>query len=202
MSEKPLAGRSIVVTRPAWQAERLAALVRAAGGEAIVFPVIEIGDAEDPRALHALIDRLDEFDLAVFVSPNAANKGMQAIAARRLLPEKLAVAAVGPGTARELAALGIANLAAPVGRGDSEALLALAELAEPQGKRVIVFRGEVGDGVRVFAIAQPIVVVDAYVAVGFDRVRDLFGDGGSEKFRRVLYRHAHFILAWELAVDR
>jgi uroporphyrinogen-III synthase len=143
-SNGPLAGKTIVVTRPARQAERLAKLIRAAGGEAILYPVIEIRDVDDPARLNGLIDRLDEFDLAVFISPNAAGKAIGLIEARRALPATLAVAAVGPGTAKELAGLGIANVVAPGGRGDSEALLALPQLAQPRGKRVIVFRGDGG----------------------------------------------------------
>jgi uroporphyrinogen-III synthase len=132
------------VTRPARQAERFAALIRAAGGAAILYPVIEIRDVDDPERLNGLIDRLGEFDLAVFVSPNAAARALGLIGARRALPTTLAVAAVGPGTAKELASLGIANVMAPGGRGDSEALLALPQLSQPRGKRVIVFRGDGG----------------------------------------------------------
>src|SRR5262245_8496674 len=99
MSDKPLAGRGIVVTRPARQAERLAALIRDAGGEPILFPVIEIRDVDHPDRLNDQIDRLEEFDLAVFVSPNAAAKALRLIEARRVFPPGLAVAAVGPGTA-------------------------------------------------------------------------------------------------------
>jgi uroporphyrinogen-III synthase len=144
MSDKPLAGKGIVVTRPAQQAERLAGLIRAAGGEAILYPVIEIRDVVDPQPLYDLIDRLDEFDLAVFISPNAAHQALGAIAGRRALPATLAIAAVGPGTARGLAGLGVANVIAPGGRGDSEALLALPQLGEPRGKRVVIFRGDGG----------------------------------------------------------
>jgi uroporphyrinogen-III synthase len=140
----PLTGRGIVVTRPARQAERLAALIRAAGGGAILYPVIEIRDVDDPQQLYGLIDRLDEFDLAVFVSPNAAHQALGAIGARRALPAALAVAAVGPGTAKALAGLGVANVIAPGGRGDSEALLALPQLAQPADKRVVIFRGDGG----------------------------------------------------------
>ena len=140
----PLAGKGIVITRPARQAQRLAALVRANGGAAILFPVIEIVDVDDPAPLHALIDRLDEFDLAVFVSPNAAGKAIGLISARRALPARLAIAAVGPGTARELAELGITNVLAPTDRGDSEALLGLPQLVRPAGKRVAIFRGDGG----------------------------------------------------------
>lgn len=140
----PLAGKGIVITRPVGQSDRLAALVRAAGGEAILFPSIEIQDVPDPAPLHAVIDRLHEFDLAVFVSPNAASKSIGLIRARRALPRGLDIAAVGPGTARQLDALGIAGVLAPEGRGDSESLLALPRLSRAGSKRVIIFRGEGG----------------------------------------------------------
>jgi uroporphyrinogen-III synthase len=144
MSDQPLAGKGIVVTRPARQAERLAALVRAAGGEPILEPVIDIRDVTHPDRLNDLIDRLDEFDLAVFVSPNAAAKALGLIRERRAFPAGLAVAAVGPGTTRELKRHGVADVAAPTGRGDSETLLDLPQLGEPQGKRVVIFRGDGG----------------------------------------------------------
>lgn len=140
----PLSGRGIVVTRPSLQAERLASLIRAAGGDAILYPVIEIRDIENPQPLDDLIDRLDEFDMGVFVSPNAASRGISLIRARRALPAGLAVAAVGPGTARVLSALGVADVMTPPGPGDSESLLALPQLAQPSGKRVVVFRGDGG----------------------------------------------------------
>ena len=78
---KPLAGKGIVVTRPAHQAQRLASFIRDAGGNAILFPTIEIREVENPEPLLALIDRLDAFDVAIFVSPNAAEKGMAGSAA-------------------------------------------------------------------------------------------------------------------------
>ena len=63
---KPLAGRGIVVTRPAHQAAHLVELITAAGGKPILFPVIEIVAVGDPQPLRALIDRLDQFDIAIF----------------------------------------------------------------------------------------------------------------------------------------
>ena len=43
----PLAGRGIVVTRPAHQAAQLAGMIRDAGGNPILFPVLEILDVAD-----------------------------------------------------------------------------------------------------------------------------------------------------------
>ncbi|MCC7487275.1 MAG: uroporphyrinogen-III synthase [Burkholderiales bacterium] len=139
-----LAGRGVVITRPERQARGLAELVRAAGGTPILYPAIEIREARDMASLDAVIDRLDEFDLAVFVSRNAAAAAMARILGRRALPAGLAVAAVGPGTARELAAFGVAGTIAPPGHGDSESLLALPPLAHPRGRRVVIFRGDGG----------------------------------------------------------
>jgi uroporphyrinogen-III synthase len=137
-------GISVVVTRPSHQAAGLASRIGAAGGYAILFPVIEIGDVENPRTLHALIDRLHEFDLAIFVSPNAVARALPAITARRALPPQLALAAIGPGSVKELARFGATTVLAPTGRFDSEALLELPQLWELRGKRVVIFRGEGG----------------------------------------------------------
>lgn len=143
VKETPLAGKNIVVTRPAYQATNLAALITAAGGSAILFPTIEIVEVGDKQPLLALIDRLDQFDLAVFVSPNAANKAMKLIKARRELPSRLKLATVGRGGARELERYGLTKVIAPQ-RYDSEALLDLPELQDVAGKRVVIFRGEGG----------------------------------------------------------
>ena len=140
----PLSGRGIVVTRPAHQAEHLASLIRAAGGEAILFPVIEIRDVENPAPLLALIDRLETFDIAIFISPNAVNKAMSLISSRRALPPTLAVAAVGSASGRELARCGVEGVIVPAGRADSEGLLESPLLGRAAGKRVVIFRGEGG----------------------------------------------------------
>ena len=141
---RPLAGRGIAVTRPRGQAQALAALIEAAGGKPIVFPLIEIAEAEDQAALAALIDRLGEFDLAVFISPSAVDKALDMIRARRKLPASLALAAVGAGTARALQRLGAGTVIVPPERFDSEALLDLPQLRDVAGKRVVIFRGEGG----------------------------------------------------------
>ena len=141
MRRKPLTGKSIVVTRPAHQAENLTRLIGGAGGKALPFPVIEIRDIEDAAPLAALIDRLDEFNVAIFVSPNAAEKGMALVKSRRAWPAKLRAAAVGSGGVRTLQRHGIADVIAPEGRFDSEALLELPVFALVYGKRFVVFRG-------------------------------------------------------------
>ena len=70
----PLAGHAILVTRPAHQAAALAELIRARGGEPVLFPTIEIREAPDQRPLRDAIADLPAMDLAVFASANAASQ--------------------------------------------------------------------------------------------------------------------------------
>lgn len=136
----PLAGRRILVTRPRELAQGLAALIAGAGGEPVPYPAIEIQDPESPAAAQALLARAAQFDLAVFVSPSAVRKAFELHAAP--WPARLAV--VGEGTRRALEALGVRGVIAPAERADSEALLALAELQQVRGQRVLIVRGTGG----------------------------------------------------------
>lgn len=133
-----LAGKRILVTRPRELADGLAHRIREAGAEAVLYPAIEIRDAEDPAAARALIARRMEFDLAVFVSPSAVRKALE-FADTGAWPR---AAAVGEGTRRELEARGFREVIAPAGRADSEALLALPEMS--RWRSVLILRGEGG----------------------------------------------------------
>lgn len=143
-SPPPLAGLNIVVTRPQEQAANLAQRLAQAGGNAILFPLLEIGPAADPQTLRALLSHLHEFDLAIFISPNAVRYGMAAINAAGVFPASLRVATVGQGSARVLRDLGMQDIIAPQDRFDSEALLDLPALQNVAGWRVAIFRGDGG----------------------------------------------------------
>lgn len=142
-----LQGRHIVVTRPAGQADKLALAIEARGGIALRFPVLAIFDADDPRPLQDAAQCIEDYDLAVFVSPNAAEKALSAITARRPWPEQVVAAAMGESSARTIARFGVARIVTPEsGRFDSEALLERPELsaAAMRGRRVAIFRGDAG----------------------------------------------------------
>lgn len=144
MKSKPLAGKSVVVTRPVHQSQAFARLIKNAGGRPILFPAIEIRDVEDLGPFTRLIDRLDQYDLAIFISPNAVERAMTLISARRKFPRRLPVVTVGGGSARALERSGIAGVVAPQSRYDSEGLLDLPAFAAMSGKRVVIFRGQDG----------------------------------------------------------
>ena len=141
---KPLAGAHILVTRPAHQASEFAERIRAAGGHPVLFPVLEIQDTSNLHPLLELIERLDDFDLAIFVSPNAVNKAVSRICAKRTFPAGLKTAAVGQGTVKALGRFGLTGVIAPTTRFDSEALLAMPELRQVKGKHIVIFRGDSG----------------------------------------------------------
>lgn len=140
-TDEALLGRGIVITRPAGQAALIAELIERHGGHAILFPAIDIRDVEDAGALHAVIDRLDSYQLAIFVSPNAIDKGFAAIRARGVLPPRMKIAAIGRGSARVLRKLGVSSVIAPEIGADSESLLAVPEMKDIAGQRIVIFRG-------------------------------------------------------------
>jgi uroporphyrinogen-III synthase len=140
----PLAGLKIAVTRPRDQAVQLARSIAQAGGVPLLFPLLDITAMQDTRELNEQISRLAEFDLAIFISPNAVNYGVAAIRATGNIPPKLKIATVGQGSAKALRELGITNVIAPTERFDSEGLLALPGLQNVAGWHVMIFRGDGG----------------------------------------------------------
>ncbi|RTL51435.1 MAG: uroporphyrinogen-III synthase [Rhodocyclaceae bacterium] len=140
----PLAGRHIVITRPAGQATHLADALVALGASPVLFPVLTIRPVDDVQPLLDMAIRLESFDLAVFVSPNAVDHALVPILSRRPWPMGLRVATVGKSSEAALAKHGITNVIAPRDRFDSEALLELPELQQVAGWNVVVFRGDGG----------------------------------------------------------
>lgn len=144
MASAPLGGLNIVVTRPRDQAVSLAQRIVENGGHSIALPLLEISPVADPVPLQQLVARLAQFDLAVFISPNAVRYGMEAIRTAGVIPASLKIATVGQGSAKALRALGVSDILAPQDKFDSEALLALPELQNVSGWRVVIFRGDAG----------------------------------------------------------
>lgn len=139
-----LSGVHVLVTRPQHQADAFCQMLETLNAQAIRFPVVEIADVEDSRPLMSKIDRLHEFDWAVFVSPNAASKAVNSIEARRDWPASLRLAAIGRKTGQELKRLGHPADLCPQRGFNSEALLNEEELQDMQGQKVLIFRGGAG----------------------------------------------------------
>lgn len=142
----PLAGRAILITRPQAQAMPLAAAIAAAGGIARVFPLLRIEPIESSAERDRAIANLHDYRFAAFVSPNAVTASVPHVLERGPWPAGMRAIAVGAGTARALATLGVGPVIVPESRFDSEALLELPALAasEVAGRRAVIFRGDGG----------------------------------------------------------
>lgn len=141
----PLTNKTIAIARPAGQAEPLARLLEAEGAEALRFPILAIAPLADDHALRACADRLGDYDIAFFVSPNAVEHAMAAFS-QRPWPQQLRVATVGPGSAQALRERGFCDVIVPSQRFDTEAVLALPEFSATaiRGRRVLILRGQHG----------------------------------------------------------
>lgn len=137
----PLAGVRVMVTRPAHQAGQLIQLIEQAGAEAYCFPLLEIVPLSEPEAAIALVKRLDDFDIAIFISQNAVSHGLDLINRYARLPDHLKLATVGLGSAKLLEKRARAADIMPQDIYNSETLLAMPALQTMQGKRVVIFRG-------------------------------------------------------------
>lgn len=137
----PLAGHRILVTRPQPAAQALAARITRAGGQALLFPTLEIAAVPASPDTLAALRSLQRCRLAIFVSANAVRHGMPLVRDAGGWPPTLRAAAIGTATAELLCAAGIADVLAPEAGADSEALLARPELQHVAGWSVVVFRG-------------------------------------------------------------
>ncbi|PPD57089.1 MAG: uroporphyrinogen III synthase [Methylotenera sp.] len=150
MSTMPLSGFGIAITRPVDQAKKLSALITAAGGTAISYPLIEITPLADYSQFETVIQAIHEYYWAIFISSNAVQNGMPRLV-NVGVPEHLKFAAIGPVTANELQSFGVKQVLTPSShiqdgdeskvRFDSEALLALPEMQQVNGQKVMIFRG-------------------------------------------------------------
>jgi uroporphyrinogen-III synthase len=135
-----LKGIGVLVTRPEHQAHHLCQLIEAEGGAAVRYPALVIKPRPDRAAVRAAVGPADRFDLVIFVSANAARFGADFLDQRRDAP----VAAVGQATAAALNGAGYRVSLMPSEGSDSEALLAMRELAHMSGQRVLIVRGSGG----------------------------------------------------------
>ena len=136
--------KRVLVTRPAGQADRLCALIEAAGAVAVRLPAIEIHEPGDSSRLLSLLDQLETFQLAVFVSVNDVEAGLPFILERRQWPAQVKLAAVGPTSTRAIEHYGLSVDYVPKHEFSSEGLLAVDALQDMQDKNVVIFRGNGG----------------------------------------------------------
>lgn len=129
----PLTSLTVLVTRPAPQAETLAGRIRELGGAAQVLPAIDI----QPVGAAVAATR---YQLVIFVSVNAVEHGAGLI---RKTAE-MRIAAIGKTTANALAARDLPADIVPESGFDSESLLSHPDLILPAGSSILIVRGNGG----------------------------------------------------------
>jgi uroporphyrinogen III methyltransferase/synthase len=142
LERRPLHGRTVVVTRARAQASGLAATLRGLGATVVELPAIRIESMIGSDEVQNAATAISDYDLVCLTSPNGVKLLFEAIDEAQLDARALAgasVAAIGPGTARTLAAHGIAADVIPE-RFVAEALVEALASVEVEGKKVLVAR--------------------------------------------------------------
>lgn len=161
---RALTGRRILVVRPAAQGVASAAVLRAAGAEPVLAPLIDLCPPSDGgTALAAAVQRLAGYDWLVVTSANGARRFAGMLDGTDL-PADLPVAAIGPATAAALGESGVRVSLCPE-RFVAEALVdAFPPRDEGHGGRVLVVRAEVARDVLPAGLAAKGWSVDVVAA--------------------------------------
>ena len=132
----------VAVTRARAQASGLAARLAELGAEVVEAPAIRIEPRLDDSEVAEAVSRSREYALVCFTSPNGVGLMFDALAAAGRDARAFAgatVAAIGPGTAAELARRGILADVVPT-RSIAEALVEALVEVPVEGRAVLVAR--------------------------------------------------------------
>jgi uroporphyrinogen-III synthase len=131
----------VLVTRPASQAEEICPSLEALGCEVIRQPLLKIeAVAETPKTKSQFMD-IDLFDAVIAISRNAAEMGLEYLDQYwPQWPVEIDWIAIGPVTAAVMEAQGL-EVKMPSSQFDSEGALAMPELQDVAGKKVLIWRG-------------------------------------------------------------
>ena len=140
--DRPLDGACVMVTRAENPSDPLARQLRELGAEVVLQPAIRISPPADWRPVDEAIARLNEYDWLVFSSANGVRYFLDRCEQR--LPTAFPrVAAIGPGTAEELARFGLcADLVPREFRAEALADALINEAA--MGRRFLLVRASRG----------------------------------------------------------
>ncbi len=183
-AERPLFGASVLVTRPAHQSAELSEALADLGAQVYLQPAIEILPPADWSAVDRAIERLDDFDWLVFSSANGVRSLLDRILQHRDLRAlaKIKLAAIGSGTAEELARYHLRADLVPAefrAEGLAEALKPLAAgrrflLARASRGRELLAEQLLAHGAEV---EQVMVYVSQDVAACDPQIREMLAEG-------------------------
>jgi uroporphyrinogen III methyltransferase/synthase len=141
---RPLWGKTVVVTRSRDQASRLVDLLNAAGARCLEVPTIEIVPPADFAPLDAALAHLARYDWVIFTSANGVRAFMDRLFQKGLDVRALGrarLAVIGPATAQALRDFSLVAEVVP----DTFQAEGLLEVLEPKllgGTRILLARAE------------------------------------------------------------
>jgi uroporphyrinogen III methyltransferase/synthase len=183
VDERPLEGRTIVITRARAQAQRFAQLLEAAGARVLQAPTIVIEPPASWELLDTALGALEPFTWVVFTSVNGVAMVDRRLAARGLAWAAIArkrVAAIGPATAEALAEHGVRVELVPTEYRAEGLVEALRRVLGP-GDRVLLPRAKETRDVLVVELRRLGVAVTEVPAYQTRRIED-----GVVRLREVL----------------
>ena len=143
---QPLAGRTVLVTRPRAQAPELVERLAALGAESIVAPAIRIEPPEDMRSLEEACAAAGSFAWIVFTSANAVDAFVDRLSAGSRSVRTLAgvrICAIGPATGARLATYGLTVDLAPADHRGEGVGAALRTGRDLRGTRILLPRADI-----------------------------------------------------------
>jgi uroporphyrinogen III methyltransferase/synthase len=144
--QRPLFGKTVLVTRTRQQAGELSQRLKDLGAQVIEAPTIELVPPSDSSAVTSAIRRLSQIDMVIFTSVNGVQATwrhlLEAQLDARALPRR--VVAIGPSTAAALREIGIvADLMPEEFTGDKLAQSVLRHLGDVAGLNVMLLRAQI-----------------------------------------------------------
>src|SRR5436853_578475 len=107
---RPLAGKTVMLTRPPAQSVEMAARLEGLGATVIHCPTIQIVEPTSWEALDEAIGRLESYDWLIFTSANGVEFFFRRLAEKRgdglSAVSRLQTCAIGPATAKAIASAG------------------------------------------------------------------------------------------------
>ena len=141
-------GAPVIVTRPAAPGQRLTAALRNRGGDVAWWPAFDILPPADESAVRRALAQLADYDLAIFVSPNAVHATAERLG--RDWPAETVIGAVGASTRdaalAELRGAANATVVAPDDRDESgsEGFWRAWRATGRSARRVLLLRAAAG----------------------------------------------------------
>jgi uroporphyrinogen III methyltransferase/synthase len=183
MREKPLTGKTILITRAREQSSEFAARLRERGADVVEFPTIEIAPPLHWKNLDRAVEQLDAYDWIIFTSVNGVIFFLQRLnetGKRPEFPASLKVCAIGPATGKKLKKNGIRVDYTPK-EYVAEAILEGFEKMDVRGKRILLARVKKARDILprgLKAMGAKVDVVETY--------RTLKPRGGSKRLKEIL----------------